>query len=51
MELHVTGSDRLVPRVVSAAEDGGFDVLDVSVTQPTLETVFIQLTGRGLREG
>jgi len=51
VELHVTGQDRLLPRVVSAAEEAGFPVLDLSVTEPTLETVFINLTGKELREG
>jgi ABC-2 type transport system ATP-binding protein len=50
LELHVAGIDRLVPRIVLAAENGGFDLLDVSVAEPTLETVFINLTGRELRE-
>jgi ABC-2 type transport system ATP-binding protein len=50
LELHVAGSERLVPRIVLAAEHGGFDLLDVSVAEPTLETVFIDLTGRELRE-
>src|ERR1700723_220748 len=50
LELHVAGSDRLVPRIVVAAERGGFDLLDVSVAEPSLETVFINLTGRELRE-
>jgi ABC-2 type transport system ATP-binding protein len=50
LELHVQGVDRLVPRIVLAAEHGGFDLLDVSVAEPTLETVFINLTGRELRE-
>jgi ABC-2 type transport system ATP-binding protein len=50
VELHVTGAARIVPRVVSAAESGGFDVLDLTVAEPTLETVFINLTGKELRE-
>jgi ABC-2 type transport system ATP-binding protein len=50
LELHVTGSERIVPRVVSAAEGGSFDLLDLAVTEPTLETVFINLTGKELRE-
>jgi ABC-2 type transport system ATP-binding protein len=50
LELHVQGIDRLVPRIVIAAERGGFDLLDVSVAEPSLETVFINLTGRELRE-
>ena len=50
IELHVTGSERIVPRVVTAADDGGFELADLSVAEPTLETVFINLTGKELRE-
>jgi ABC-2 type transport system ATP-binding protein len=50
LELYVKGADRLVPRVVNAVEDAGFDVLDLSVTEPSLETVFISLTGKALRD-
>jgi ABC-2 type transport system ATP-binding protein len=50
VELHVKGAERLVPRVVAAAESGGFDVIDLSVSEPSLETVFISLTGKELRE-
>ena len=50
VELHVKGAERIVPRVVSAAESAGFEVADLSVAEPTLETVFINLTGKELRE-
>jgi ABC-2 type transport system ATP-binding protein len=40
----------LLPRIVAAAEEAGSSVTDVSVSEPTLETVFINLTGRELRE-
>src|SRR5215472_15321792 len=50
VQLHVQGSDRLVPRVVTAAERGGFDLADLSVSEPSLETVFINLTGKELRD-
>ncbi len=50
VELHVKGADRLLPTVVSAAEAAGFPVLDLSVSEPTLETVFISLTGKELRD-
>jgi ABC-2 type transport system ATP-binding protein len=50
LELHVKGSERIIPRVVSAAEQTGFELLDLSVAEPTLETVFINLTGKDLRE-
>ena len=50
VELHVTGAERIVPRVVNAAESSGFDLVDLAVAEPTLETVFINLTGKELRE-
>jgi ABC-2 type transport system ATP-binding protein len=50
VELHVKGAERIIPSVVGAAENAGFELADVSVTEPTLETVFINLTGRELRE-
>jgi ABC-2 type transport system ATP-binding protein len=50
VELHVKEAERLVPRVVNAAEDGGFDLADLSVSEPSLETVFISLTGKELRD-
>jgi ABC-2 type transport system ATP-binding protein len=40
--------ERLLPRLVEATQSHG--LRDLSVTEPTLETVFIQLTGRDLRE-
>jgi ABC-2 type transport system ATP-binding protein len=43
-------TDGLLPRLIQIAEAGGFDVRDVSVAEPTLETVFINLTGKELRE-
>ncbi len=50
LELHVRSGSHVVGRVVAAAEAGGFDVADLSVTEPSLETVFINLTGRELRD-
>jgi ABC-2 type transport system ATP-binding protein len=50
VELLVKGKDRLLPRVVAVAEEAGFPVLDLSLNQPTLETVFINLTGKELRD-
>jgi ABC-2 type transport system ATP-binding protein len=51
VELHVRVGERLVPRIVSATEAAGFTVADLSVAEPSLETVFISLTGKELREG
>jgi ABC-2 type transport system ATP-binding protein len=50
VELYVTGTDRIVPRVVNAVEDAGSEVLDISIAEPSLETVFINLTGKALRD-
>jgi ABC-2 type transport system ATP-binding protein len=50
VELLIRGAPRLLPRVVQAADAAGFDVVDLSVAEPTLETVFINLTGKELRE-
>jgi len=50
LELHVRGGERLLARVVAAAEGGGFEVADLSVAEPSLETVFITLTGKELRD-
>ncbi|WP_035851406.1 ATP-binding cassette domain-containing protein [Kitasatospora azatica] len=50
LQVKVGGADRLLPRVLGAAESGGFEVADLSVAEPTLETVFISLTGKELRD-
>jgi len=50
LELHVKGSERIVPLIVNTAEVAGFDVLGLSVAEPSLETVFINLTGKELRD-
>jgi ABC-2 type transport system ATP-binding protein len=48
--LHVRGASGILPQVVTSAERGGFAVSDLSVAEPTLETVFIHLTGKELRD-
>ncbi len=50
VELHVREAERLVPRVVVAADEAGFELADLSVAEPSLETVFITLTGKELRD-
>jgi ABC-2 type transport system ATP-binding protein len=50
VQLDVRGGHRLVPEILLAAERRGFDVVDLSITEPSLETVFITLTGRELRD-
>jgi ABC-2 type transport system ATP-binding protein len=48
--LGVRGSRAALRDVIAAAERGGYTITDVSVSEPTLETVFIQLTGKDLRD-
>ena len=50
VQLTAEASEGLLPRVIARAEAGGFPVHDVSIDEPTLETVFINLTGKDLRE-
>ena len=50
VELHIKGSERLLAKAVTTAEAGGFPVVDLSISEPTLETVFINLTGKELRD-
>lgn len=50
IRLSVTGAEGVLPAVVNAADADGFAVRDLSVYQPTLEDVFIKLTGKELRE-
>src|SRR5688572_18551289 len=41
---------RTLPRIFAVADANGFAVTDLSVTEPTLEAVFITLTGKELRD-
>jgi len=50
VQLHLHGPDRALARVVAAAEHAGVEITDLSVTEPSLEQVFIRLTGRELRD-
>jgi ABC-2 type transport system ATP-binding protein len=50
VQLHVKGTSGILPKVVALAEQGGFNITDLSVAEPSLETVFINLTGKELRD-
>ena len=50
ISLGVKGAKGVLPEVVQLAEKHGYVVTDLSATEPTLETVFIKLTGKDLRE-
>jgi ABC-2 type transport system ATP-binding protein len=50
VQVAVRGTDRVLVRVIGAAEDAGYVVRDVQIAPPSLETVFIGLTGKDLRD-
>jgi ABC-2 type transport system ATP-binding protein len=50
VQLYADAAGGLLPKVVQTVMDAGADLRDLSVSEPTLETVFIKLTGRELRE-
>ncbi|MSV68917.1 MAG: ATP-binding cassette domain-containing protein [Actinobacteria bacterium] len=48
--LEVSGVGGVLPIVIATADAAGFTVTDLSIAEPTLETVFINLTGKDLRD-
>jgi len=50
LRLFVEPGEGLLDRVLVAVREGGADLRHVSLAQPSLEDVYIHLTGRGLRE-
>ena len=48
--LEVQGARGVLPAVVAQAEEAGVVVTDLRLEEPSLETVFINLTGKDLRE-
>jgi ABC-2 type transport system ATP-binding protein len=50
VQVAVRGTDRVLVRVIDAAEQAGYELSDVQVAPPSLETVFIDLTGKDLRD-
>jgi ABC-2 type transport system ATP-binding protein len=48
LRIFAHGTDGLLPQIVQTAQSYG--VRDISINEPSLETVFIRLTGRDLRE-
>jgi ABC-2 type transport system ATP-binding protein len=48
LRVFASSAEGLLPEIIQASI--GFGVRDITITEPSLETVFIQLTGRDLRE-
>ena len=50
LEIAVTTDGQVVSELVTAATEAGVAITDLRVSEPTLETVFIHLTGKELRD-
>ncbi len=50
VRFQLPATEGVLAQVVSAADSGHFRVTDLSISEDTLETVFINLTGKDLRE-
>lgn len=51
LSLLVDDSNRALPLLFGAASDQGIRITSVDIQEPSLETVFLHLTGRALRDG
>jgi ABC-2 type transport system ATP-binding protein len=50
VEVLAADSDAVVPRLFEAAAQSDFRISSVDIKEPNLETVFLSLTGRALRD-
>jgi ABC-2 type transport system ATP-binding protein len=48
--IEADGGAQLVPKLLRSLDEAGIDVAGVEVARPTLDDVFLNLTGRSLRE-
>ena len=50
VSIHVPSAAQTIPELLEAAKNSGVRVVEVSYRRPTLNDVFIHLTGRGIEE-
>ncbi len=48
--VSLAGASRRLPEVFAALQAAGSDIRETTITQPSLESLFIKLTGKELRE-
>ena len=48
LRLYVDNGATALPRILAALREGGFDLAHISLSQPSLDDVFLQKTGRSL---
>jgi ABC-2 type transport system ATP-binding protein len=51
LRISVVGAPGVAPRILDDLRAAGMPVASIEVTRPTLDDVFLTLTGRSLREG
>jgi len=51
LDVRVQGGDRILPRLLREYDGDRTPVLSAEIARPTLDDVFLNLTGRSLREG
>ena len=51
LRISVDGAPQLLPGILEDLRAAGLEVTSIEVTRPTLDDVFLNLTGRSLREG
>lgn len=49
--VRVTGTGDFAPAIIAALSSAGHQVRDLDLTDPSLDDVFLTLTGRQLRDG
>ena len=50
LRLAVPSAARRLPELIGALHEGGAEIRETTVTRPNLESLFIELTGKELRE-
>jgi ABC-2 type transport system ATP-binding protein len=50
VEILIEGASGLLPRILDVAQQSGVGVSGVEVVEPNLESVFLHLTGKALRD-
>jgi ABC-2 type transport system ATP-binding protein len=50
IKIHASGARNAIPDILNVLVKGGVEVTNIRIGEPTLEDVFIRLTGRALRD-
>jgi ABC-2 type transport system ATP-binding protein len=50
VNLHASNSRQVLPGIIENVNQNGTRLVNMNIVQPTLEDVFISLTGKALRD-